>query len=118
MAGDFGIGTTWAAGDTNYDGVINLGDLDLLMANFGQSVPSGSGSDSSIATVPEPGTFALLAAGLLGLLAYAWKKRSSLKEYKSQGACLHAPYLMFTKEAKSSIQGIGSSLRGVLVFLV
>lgn len=25
--------------------------------------------------VPEPGTFALLAAGLAGLLAYAWKKR-------------------------------------------
>jgi hypothetical protein len=25
--------------------------------------------------VPEPGTFALLAAGLVGLLAYAWRKR-------------------------------------------
>ena len=25
--------------------------------------------------VPEPGAFALLATGMLGLLAYAWKKR-------------------------------------------
>jgi len=25
--------------------------------------------------VPEPGTMALLAAGLLGLIAYAWRRR-------------------------------------------
>ncbi len=25
--------------------------------------------------VPEPGTLALLAAGLIGLLCYAWRKR-------------------------------------------
>jgi len=29
----------------------------------------------SIVTVPEPGAFALLAAALIGLLAYAWRKR-------------------------------------------
>ena len=31
--------------------------------------------NSEFAVVPEPGTLALLAAGLLGLLAYAWRKR-------------------------------------------
>jgi hypothetical protein len=29
----------------------------------------------SYSTTPEPGTFALLATGLFGLLAYAWRKR-------------------------------------------
>jgi hypothetical protein len=29
-----------------------------------------------IAPIPEPGTLALLATGLVGLLAYAWRKRS------------------------------------------
>lgn len=29
----------------------------------------------TITYVPEPGTLALLAAGLVGLLAYAWRKR-------------------------------------------
>ena len=34
-----------------------------------------SGGDLVLTVVPEPGTLALLAAGLLGLLAYAWRKR-------------------------------------------
>jgi hypothetical protein len=34
------------------------------------------GADGSgVATIPEPGTLALLAGGLVGLLAYAWRKR-------------------------------------------
>ena len=46
----------------------------------------GYGTDSSsntyqafeilnVAATPEPGTLTLLAAGLVGLLAYAWRKR-------------------------------------------
>ena len=31
--------------------------------------------DYTITTIPEPSTLALLACGLLGLLAYAWRKR-------------------------------------------
>ena len=31
--------------------------------------------DYSSTSTPEPGTLALLAAGLVGLLAYAWRKR-------------------------------------------
>jgi len=57
--------------------------LEIRLANMGIS-PGGSGQDHyvlydnvqlNMAAVPEPGTIALLAAGLLGLLVYAWRKR-------------------------------------------
>ena len=31
--------------------------------------------DLQVSTIPEPGTLVLLVVGLLGLLAYAWRKR-------------------------------------------
>jgi hypothetical protein len=34
-----------------------------------------SAGGSAAGAVPEPGTLALLAAGLIGLVAYAWRKR-------------------------------------------
>ena len=67
---------TWQMGDANHDGVVNGLDLDLLRANVGlPQLAGGSLGDVSAAEVPEPGTLALLAAGLIGMLAYAWKKR-------------------------------------------
>jgi T5SS/PEP-CTERM-associated repeat protein len=65
-------GTTWAQGDANYDGAVNGLDRDILVANALRSMGSGSAA----AAVPEPGTFSLLAAGLIALLAYAWRKRA------------------------------------------
>ena len=33
------------------------------------------GFTNQITAIPEPGTLALLATGLIGLLCYAWRKR-------------------------------------------
>jgi len=36
-----------------------------------------------VTTVPEPGTLALLARRLLGLIAYAWRKRKIVRNLPS-----------------------------------
>ena len=70
---NFGGGTDWQMGDANYDGVINGLDRDLWQQNLGKPALQGSGA---AAAVPEPGTLAMLVAGLIGLLAYAWRRRA------------------------------------------
>jgi autotransporter-associated beta strand protein len=87
---NFGKPGVWSTGDFDYNDTVGTSDLSIVLTNFGQTLPStfnvSSYSDLSaeaigmmnaagIKTVPEPGTIALLAAGLLGLLAYAWRKR-------------------------------------------
>ena len=82
---NFGGGTDWQMGDANYDGAINGLDLDLWQQNLGKTiiqgtaggdvVGGGSVGDSGAVTVPEPGTLAMLVAGLIGLVACVWRKR-------------------------------------------
>ena len=62
-------GMYWSQGDFNYDGTVNGADLNMVLSNYNQSVSVG-------AAVPEPSTLLLAAAGLAGLLAYAWRKRN------------------------------------------
>ena len=62
-------GVYWAQGDFDYNGTVNGADLNILLSNYQQHLSVG-------AAVPEPSTLLLAAAGLLGLLAYAWRKRS------------------------------------------
>jgi lysozyme family protein len=68
-------GTAWQQGDANHDGVVDGLDRDLMLAHVGLSPLTGLSSASSMTPVPEPGTLALVAAALLGLLAYGWRKR-------------------------------------------
>jgi autotransporter-associated beta strand protein len=80
----------WTTGDFTYDGQVDFSDLSLVLANYdtglgdpGAAVNGAHLDARAVAAleahgfqvVPEPGTLALLAAGLIGLLAYAWRKR-------------------------------------------
>ncbi len=68
-------GSTWQQGDANYDGVVNGLDRDLWFSHVGlPSLALDLPATAAVTPVPEPGTLALLAAALLGLLAYGWRK--------------------------------------------
>ena len=58
----------WYQGDFDYNGTVNGADLNTVLSNYNQHLSVG-------AAVPEPSTLLLAAAGLLGLLAYARRKR-------------------------------------------
>jgi len=68
-------GSTWQQGDANYDGAVNGLDRDLWVANVGLPQLSGALPAAGVTPAPEPSTLALLLAGGVGLLAYAWRRR-------------------------------------------
>ena len=66
-------GMTWTQGEFTGDGTVDINDLTIVLANYNVTV--GSSAGPGIGAVPEPAGLLLLAAGLAGLLAYAWRKR-------------------------------------------
>ena len=72
---DYSEVKTWAQGNFNNDDYVDIGDLTILSQYWGLSTSSFEEALASIGTVPEPTTFAMLIAGLVGLVAYAWRKR-------------------------------------------
>ena len=78
-------GMTWSQGEFTGDGTVDINDLTIVLSNFGKSSRSSAGD---MAGVPEPGTLALLAAGLVGLLASAKARhtRATNHVYLSQSA--------------------------------
>jgi hypothetical protein len=70
-----GTGYTFAGGDAVFtDGQTTAAGIVVSDSN-GDGIGHVDDFNVSTAPVPEPGTLALLAAGLAGLLCYAWRKR-------------------------------------------
>jgi hypothetical protein len=60
----------WSMGDFDGNGTVDGADLNVVLSNYNQH-SNAAGAPGT----PEPSTLLLAAAGLVGLLAYAWKKR-------------------------------------------
>ena len=67
-------GATWSTGDFIGDGTVDINDLTIVLAHYGDSTGSAAGG---IAGVPEPAGLLLSATALAGLAAYGWRKRRS-----------------------------------------
>ncbi len=67
-------GAVWSTGDFVGDGRVDINDLTIVLAHYGQTLGS---SAAAIDAVPEPSAIAITAVALLGLLTYAWRQRKS-----------------------------------------
>jgi hypothetical protein len=65
----------WNTGDFNGDGRVDINDLTIVLAHYGAT--AGASGGPNLGAVPEPAALLLLAAGLAGLLACAWRKAKS-----------------------------------------
>jgi hypothetical protein len=69
----------WTDGDLTYDGLVNSDDLTVMAGNLGQHWATTLSSEAPMGrgftATPEPSTFVMLAAGLVSLLAYGWRRR-------------------------------------------
>ena len=77
FAGDFSSVDTWHNFSLSWDSVgRDLSQAVTIAIGAGGNVQYVLDSVSlSSAVIPEPGAFMLLATGLIGLLAYAWRRR-------------------------------------------
>ena len=73
-------GMTWSQGDFTGDGTVDVNDLTIVLSNFGYGVNAAAPS-----AVPEPSALALLALALLVPLVYVCASRSRLPGGTSEG---------------------------------
>ena len=65
-------GTMWSQGEFTGDGTVDINDLTIVLAHYGQSLGSSAGG---MAAVPEPSVITLLLAGAVSVLGYGWRQR-------------------------------------------
>jgi probable HAF family extracellular repeat protein len=64
-------GMTWFDGDLDGNGAVDINDLSKVLASYDKSY----GASAGLKAVPEPGTVALLLAGLAAIAVWARRKR-------------------------------------------
>ena len=65
----------WTGGDFDFDGDVDTDDYFAMSDNWYESVACAEAGLAPATVVPEPSTFLLLGMNIVGLLAYAWRKR-------------------------------------------
>ena len=65
-------GMTWTQGEFTGDGTVDINDLTIVLANYGRTLAYSAGP---VAAAPEPSAILLAAGGLAGLLACVWRRR-------------------------------------------
>ncbi len=65
-------GMTWTTGEFTGDGTVDINDLTIVLADYNTSYSAAAGG---LAAVPEPSALLLISGGLAGILAFAWRRR-------------------------------------------
>jgi hypothetical protein len=66
-------GMAWAQGEFTGDGTVDINDLTIVLAHYGQSIGA---SAAATAAVPEPSCLVLVGIGVAALLASARRRRN------------------------------------------
>jgi hypothetical protein len=67
-------GMTWSQGEFTGDGTVDINDLTIVLASYNQTFGA---SAAGIKAVPEPSCVVLIGIGAIGLLAFAWRRRTA-----------------------------------------
>ncbi len=68
-------GTAWTEGEFTGSGKVDINDLTIVLAHFGQTAGSAAGP---VAAVPEPSTLVLIGGGAIGLLGLVGRRSAQL----------------------------------------